>query len=201
MIDQQARDDLALIREAIEEGRGYAARSGPSMAVSGLALAAGFVATYACARGWSPIGPAVVWPIAIAVPWGNWLWRVWLRNVAGEPALPRSPMTEALRMLWRGLGIFLTSLTLAVLWSDAHHAAWLGAVAAGAMGTAVFATAWLTGTPWLRWIAVAWWLGELALYALRDRPEMLLVAAALMLALLAGPGIALSRRGRKFAAA
>jgi hypothetical protein len=201
VIDDQARDDLAFIRAAIEEGRGYATRSGPGMVIWGLALCAGFIATYAFVRGWSPLRPPVLWPIAIAVPWAYWLRRLWRRPAGGRPTPPRNPMVMALRMLWMGLGIFLTSLTLTVLWSGAHPSDWLAAVAAGAVGTAVFATAWLTATPWLRWIGAAWWVGEVALLALRDRSEMLLVAAALMLLLLAAPGIALSTRRRKFAPA
>jgi hypothetical protein len=43
----------------------------------------------------------------------------------------------------------------------------------------------------LRWVAVAWWLGELALFALRHRLEAQPLSAALMLLLLAGPGYAL----------
>lgn len=199
-LDDRVRDDIALIREAIEEGRGYATRSGPGMIVWGVALAAGFAATYAFVRHWSPFAPAVVWPVVMAVPWAWWLTRILSRNMRRRPAT-RSPTIEALRMLWLGLGIFLTSLTLVVLWSDPHHSGWLAAVAAGAMGTGVFATAWLAAIPWLRWIGVAWWVGEVALFALRDCSEMLLVAAALMLLLLAGPGIALARRHRWLGAA
>ena len=158
------RDDIALIREAIEEGRGYATASGQGLIAWGIALAAGFVATYAFVRGYqSALPPAAVWPLAIAVPWAYWLRRVW-RRVSGDAPVPRrSPIVVALRMLWLGLGIFLTTLSLAVLWSGEGPANWLSAVVAGAIGTAVFATAWLAGLPWLRWVAVAWWIGELAL--------------------------------------
>lgn len=199
-LDERARDDLALIREALEEGQSYAAKRSLGMVVWGVALAAGFVATYAYVRGWSPVPAGVVWPIAMAVPWVYWLARHRGRTRADAPAV-HSPTVRALRMLWLGLGIFLTSLTLIVLWSDPGKASWLAAVAAGAMGAGVFATAWLTATPWLRWVAVAWWLGELALFLLRDTPEMLLAAAALMLALLSGPGLALALRQRKLVAA
>jgi hypothetical protein len=65
------------------------------------------------------------------------------------------------------------------------------------MGIAFFATAWMTNLPWLRWIAVAWWLGEVALFALRHQIEVLPVSAALMLLLLAGPGLVLLRRGAR----
>jgi hypothetical protein len=201
MIDTRARDDIALIREAIEEGHGYAARCGPGMIVWGIALAAGFIATYAFCRGWSGFSPAGIWPIAIAVPWVYSLRRLWQRGAGTAPAGGRGPMVVALRMLWFAVGIFLTTLTLAVLWAGDGPADWLSAVAAGAIGAAVFTTAWLAALPWLRWVAAAWWVGEVVIFALRGRPEALLLSAALMLVLLAGPGFALVTRRRKLVAA
>jgi hypothetical protein len=200
VIDERVREDIALIRGAIEEGRGYATRCGPGLVVWGAALAAGFVATYAFVLGWSPVAPAVSWPVAIAASWIYSLRRFWQRGAGEAPVAAYGPAVVALRMLWFGLGIFLTSLTLAVLWSGAP-ADWLAAVVAGALGAAVFATAWLAQMTWLRWVALAWWIGELALFALRQRPEALLLSAALMLLLLAGPGVALALRRRKLEAA
>ena len=62
------------------------------------------------------------------------------------------------------------------------------------MGIGFFASASLTRLAWLRWVAIAWWAGELALFALRHRLEALPLAAALMLLLLAGPGYVLMSR-------
>jgi hypothetical protein len=110
-------------------------------------------------------------------------------------------MVMALRMLWFGTGIFLTTLSLFALWIGNDPAGWLSAVVAGAIGVAVFTTAWLVALPWLRWVAAAWWVGEVAVLALRHRPASLLASAVLMLLLLAGPGMALVMRRRKLAAA
>jgi hypothetical protein len=66
------------------------------------------------------------------------------------------------------------------------------------MGIGFFASASLTRLPWMRWVGIAWWVGELALFALRHRVEMLPLSAALMLLLLAGPGyLLMSRRTRR----
>jgi len=61
-------------------------------------------------------------------------------------------------------------------------------------GIAFFVSAWLSNLGWLRWVALLWWVGELGVFALRHRPEFLPLSAALMLLLLAGPGLLLSRR-------
>jgi hypothetical protein len=61
------------------------------------------------------------------------------------------------------------------------------------MGIAFFASSFLCDLAWMRWVAVGWWLGELALIAQQRRPEILLLSAVLMLALLAVPGAVLMR--------
>jgi len=104
-------------------------------------------------------------------------------------------MAQALSMLWLGCGVLLTTLAIAVCWDGEIRQGWFDAVVAGVLGTAFFASSWLANLPWLRWVAIAWWIGELAIFASRHHPEMLLLAAALMLALLAGPGLLLLMRG------
>ena len=68
------------------------------------------------------------------------------------------------------------------------------------MGIGFFASASLTRLLWLRWVAIAWWVGEVALFALRHRADALPLTATLMLLLLAGPGYllmsGLSRRAQ-----
>ena len=103
-------------------------------------------------------------------------------------------MVLALRMMWLGSGISLTLLGLAACWGGAIQQGWFDAVVAGVLGAAVFATAFLANLPWLRWVAAAWWVGELLTFALRHRPEAPLVAAVMLLLLLAGPGVILINR-------
>jgi hypothetical protein len=108
-------------------------------------------------------------------------------------------MAQALAMLWLGCGIFLTTLGIAVMVAEVRGG-WFDAVVAGVMGIAFFASARLAQLPWLRWVGIAWWVGELALFALRYRIEALPLSAALMLLLLAGPGyVLLQRRGGRSA--
>jgi hypothetical protein len=200
MIDDRVRDDIAFIREAIEEGRGYAMAGGRDMLVWGVAVAINYFDVYAWLRGWSPLSPRWLWLVAIGLPWLYSLRRVWGRAFDGEPLRP-SPLVAALRMLWLGLGIFLTTLGCAAASAGAMRYGWFNAVVAGAMGSGFFATAAIAGLPWLRWVAGGWWVGELAVFALREKPEAQLLCALLMLALLAGPGAALVIRRRKLVAA
>jgi hypothetical protein len=198
VIDDQVRQDIAFIRGAIEEGHAYAARCGPDLVVWGIAVAIGHLGTYAFVRGWSLVQPNWLWSACIGLPWLYSLRSLPSRLLAGGPPGLTSAAV-ALRMLWLGCGVFLTTMAIALMWSGEIRLGWFNAVAAGVLGIGVFATAWLANLPWLRWVAVAWWTGELALYAIRHRPEALLLSAALMLALLAGPGLVLivGRRARR----
>ena len=106
-------------------------------------------------------------------------------------------MAQALAMLWFACGIFLTILAIAVMATDEGRNGWCDAVVAGVMGIGFFASASLTRLLWLRWVAIAWWLGEVALFVLRHRAEALPLSAALILLLLAGPGYVLMSRGAR----
>jgi hypothetical protein len=196
VIEDRAREDIAFIRRAIEEGGAYATASSPDMLVWGIAVAIGYLGTYGFIRGWSPIAPGSLWAACLGLPWLFSLRRM-ARALAGREVPAKGPMAQALAMLWLGCGVFLTTLAIATMATGEARNGWCDAVVAGVMGIGFFASASLTRLPWLRWVGIAWWLGELALFALRHRAEALPLAAALMLLLLAGPGyVLMARRGR-----
>ena len=193
MIEDQVRQDIAFIRRAVEEGAAYATASSPDMLVWGIAVAIGYLGTYGFIRGWSPVAPGALWAACLGLPWVFSLRRVAIGR-AGREIPSRGPMARALAMLWFACSLFLTTLAIAAIVTGEARNGWCDAVVAGVMGIGFFASASLTRLPWLRWVAIAWWLGELALFALRHRVEALPLSAALMLLLLAGPGYVLMSR-------
>jgi len=196
VIDDQVRQDIAFIRRAVEEGGAYATAYGTDMIVWGVAVALGYLATYGFVRGWSPIAPNGIWAVCLGFGWLYSLRPLLRRIVVGRQEFPtRGPMARALAMLWLGCGTFMTILAIAVLTSGDRSLGWCDAVIAGVLGIGFFGSASLTNLPWLRWVAVAWWIGEIAIFALRhDAAVRLPLSAALMLVLLAGPGLLLLRR-------
>jgi hypothetical protein len=195
VIDDQVRQDIAFIRRAVEEGGAYATACGPDMLVWGVALAVGYLGTYAFIGGWSPVAPNGLWAVCIGLGWLYSLRPLLRQIVVGREDFPaRGPMAQALAMLWRGCGTFLTILAIAAMASGDVREGWFDAVVAGVLGIAFFASAWLSNLPWLRWVAIAWWIGEIAIFAMRHDAVKLPLAAVLMLVLLAGPGLVLLRR-------
>jgi hypothetical protein len=194
MSEDAVRDEIAFIRHAIEEGRGYVGRRSPDMLVWGIAIGAGYFATYATVRGWWRLDQRWLWSACIVPPWLYSLRGMLRQLVPGHAAEPPPPaMRRAMQMLWLGCGICLTSLGVGLMATGETQCAWFGAVSAGIMGIAFFASSFLCDLAWMRWVAVGWWLGELALIAQQRRPEILLLSAVLMLALLAVPGAVLMR--------
>jgi hypothetical protein len=192
--DDSIRDDIAFIRQAIEQGRGYAGRHSLDLLIWGVALAIGYVGTYATVSGWWRINPDWLWAACVVLPW---LYS--LRLFRSQPRPPRPPMTQALRMLWVGCGIFLSTFSVAVVLAGDMQQGWFSAVGAGTLGIAFFVSSYLCNLPWLRAIAAGWWVAALLLYAFRHHVAVLPLSAVLMLLLLALPGLLLWR-GRPAAA-
>ena len=201
MIEGQAREDIAFIRRAVEQGRDFAAGRSLDMLVWGTAVAIGYLGTYATAIRWWRVDPNWVWAVCIVLPWLYSLRRLFAALLF--PSKPRPtppPMVQALRMLWFGCGIFLSSFAVAVIIGGDMRQGWFNAVSAGVLGIGFFASSFLCSLTWMRGVGIGWWVAALLLYALRHRVEVLPLSAVLMLLLLALPGLLLWR-GRPTSAA
>jgi hypothetical protein len=200
MTNDAVREEIAFIRRAIEEGRGYATGWSGDMMVWGVLIAAAYLGSYATRRGWWAADPDWLCWGAVALGWIYSLHRVVRRIVAGSAWPPLRPMVQAVRMLWLACGIVLTTLAVAVSLAGEWNQGWYFAVSCGVMGIGFFASAFLFNLGWMRLVAVGWWAGELGVYALRHQLEVLPLSAALMLLLLALPGFVLMRNAGSTAA-
>jgi hypothetical protein len=194
MSDDQTRADIALIRAALEQGRAYATARSPTLMVWGLVIAAGYLGTWAFVTGLWTVRPNWIWAVMLALGWIFTLRGVLGRLASKSPPPPRRPLVVALCSVWFGLGIFLTLTYVASLVIGGYRGDWMAPVTAGVLGAGFFASAPLCNLPWMRWVAVAWWLGELAIFWVHGSPAVLLLCAALYVLLLAGPGLVLRLR-------
>jgi len=200
-LEESVREDIAFIRRADEQGRDFAAGRSLDMLVWGTAVAIGYLGTYATAIRWWRVDPNWVWAVCIVLPWLYSLRRLFAAPLF--PSKPRPtppPMVQALRMLWFGCGIFLSSFAVAVIIGGDMRQGWFNAVSAGVLGIGFFASSFLCSLTWMRGVGIGWWVAALLLYALRHRVEVLSLSAVLMLQLLALPGLLLWR-GRPTSAA
>jgi len=197
MNEDAARDDIAFIRRTMEQGRRVVGAWSPDVLVWGIAIAIGYFGTYARVRGYWTVDPARLWLACIVLPWAYTLRRLPARLVARGPDAPAErQLASPLAIQWFACGIFLTILGLATIFSGDRDPWWINPAVAGVMGIGFFVSSFLSNVVWLRWVGIAWWVGEVALFALRQRPEGFLLAGALMLVLLAVPGFVLMR-GRR----
>src|SRR5207253_10253049 len=134
--DTRVSADFAFSRSAVEEARDRATGSSPEMWRWGIALAIGYLGTYAFVRGWSPIRPGWLWALCIGLPWIYSLRRL---LPACERRCGDRPMARALSMLWLGCAFFLTTLAVAAMWTGDVQKGWFDAVVAGVFGIAFFA--------------------------------------------------------------
>ena len=200
MNEDAVRDDIAFIRRTMEQGRRVVGAWGPDVLVWGIAIAIGYFGTYARVRGYWTIDPDWLWLACILLPWAYTLRRLPARLFARQPDAPAERgLASPLAMQWFACGIFLTILGLATIFSGDRDPWWINPAVAGVMGIGFFASSFLSNVTWLRWVGIAWWAGEVALFALRQRPEAFLLAGALMLVLLAVPGFVLMRGRRECA--
>src|SRR5262249_22103218 len=177
-----AREDIAFIRRTIEQGRRIAGAWSPDMLVWGIAIAIGYFGTYARVRGFGTVDPQWLWLACILLPWALTLRRLPAGLFGRAPdALAERRFTSPLSMLWLACGVFLTILGLAAIFSGERNPWWINPVAAGVMGIGFFVSSYLSNVVWLRWVGIAWWVGELAALALRQRDEGLLLAGGLVL--------------------
>jgi hypothetical protein len=186
MADDGVHEDIAFIRQTLEEGRAYARFRSPDFAVWGAIVALGYLGIYARAAGLWTLNPGLVWWPLIAL---GWLFSM-RGAVARRGEARRGPAGRALGALWLGLGVTLMLFGIAQTVGDAHFSS-MDEMVAGALGICFFASAAISGVTWLRWIAVGWWLAACVFMVLHDRPEAALAGAAFSFLLMCVPGLVL----------
>jgi hypothetical protein len=191
MTDDDARRDLAFIRQVIEEGRGYAGIGAGHLVIWGLLVALAAATEYAGYAGLLPSAPGLVWGSTYAVGWALSLALGWFED---QRAKVRSLSSRLVPMLWLAAGISLMTLYLGARLLGTPIAIVMPAPAAVVMGLVFFVTSFLCGFFWLRLVALGWWLSGPLLMAFSGSASILLIVAALNVFLLALPGLVLLKR-------
>ncbi|MDO8289625.1 MAG: hypothetical protein Q7T44_10450 [Parvibaculum sp.] len=191
MGEDKLREEIAFIKNALEDGRDYARLRSPDFTVWGLAIALGYFGTYAHVTHLWSVDQGLIWVVPVALAWGfslkGWIWGL-LSGQRREPV--SSPMIRTLRSVWLGYGITTTMIAI-VAFTGTPHPDWFDTVTAGMLGLCFFISAAVSDIRWLRILAVGWWGAAILLFLIRDKPEQLLAGGFFMLALLFVPGLVL----------
>lgn len=192
MGEDNLREEIAFIKNALEEGRSYARVRSADFAVWGAAIALGYFGTYARVTGLWSADPRIVWYVPVAAAWAFSLRDAipaLFRREARAGAAP-SQMVRTLRAIWFGYGMTATVLAV-VAFAGSPHPDWFDAVTAAMLGLCFFASAAVSGIGWLRGLACAWWGAAAVLYLMRGEAASLLAGGGFMVALLLLPGLVL----------
>tara|TARA_R110000772_G_scaffold214558_1_gene325114 strand:- start:616 stop:1230 length:615 start_codon:yes stop_codon:yes gene_type:complete len=188
-----AEEDLALIRKMMLEAQSSAAIDGRHLVLWGSIL--GFAQALVLLN----IGQAgdagrtiLIWFVLLGA------------GIVGSAILgykySQRPVNLAVRLyssVW--IGFCLTMCLLFVLAVAGHQEILfsLSVVAPAMTGLAFFVTASIIGMGWLRWIALCWWLTAIASAVFSNSSYLEYIFIFAYLFLMAGPGLVMTRSGRR----
>lgn len=191
--DASPAEDLAMIRRLMEKSRRAVAGGTRHYIVWGVLITAALLVTYWKATRGLGVGYLWIWLVPVAA---GWILSAFIaRREAGRSPV-RSPAGRMVGGVWWGSGIAMTLIGfLGGAGGTLEGPGILGAIAC-VMGVAQFATSYVVGSRWPRYIAFGWWAGGASIF-LWPGASSLLVMAGLMAALHLAPGVYLELRGEE----
>lgn len=192
-MDEQARRDLEMVRRLMAEARGAETAHGPHLVLWGVLMGSALLLTWAAASGLAVPHPGWTWVVALVIGWTGSI----ALGMRGERGRGRTTMGgRILAGIWIGAGVTLTLIGLAGLFAEAVPSQLLPGLTSIVLGSAFWATSWVTGRASERWLAGAWWAGGTAMLIWSQGPWTLLFQAVLVLLFEVVPGVVLLRAAR-----
>lgn len=191
LASRNPESELALIEAMMEKGRRAAALDGRHLVIWGLLIGIALSAQYfAEVRDWAPSARLWLWQPAVVV---GFVVSMFLgRRAAGRRTA--NPVSRAYVAAFAAAGLTIGVFLIANGAGRQPQSLAALLVVAGALASAFFVLAIVTGLRWMWMPATGWW-GLLAWFAWAGRlaPTDFLVLAAAALLLLALPGVKLMR--------
>jgi len=189
---QDPQNDLAYIRQVMEQTRRFTMVSGNYFIVWGLIISVGLVCTNVIAMTSIRLPLIAIWIALITV---GWVLSFWLgyRKVRYEPVT-----TYAVRLissLWVACGIAMTTAFLMGPWVGAVPYFSIGGLSALFIGIGIFMTGILNGMHWFRNLAIGWWIGAVVMFVWHGLAT-LWISAGLLIVLMVIPGFILNKQAQ-----
>ncbi len=192
-MEDQAREDLALVRRFMEETRREVVDRGTHLLIWGVISTVGLGMTWTIVGGMVDLDPRWMWAGLLAA---GWLASIGVGRREGRGARVRTVGRRLLSAVWVATGVSLTLIGIAGLFAGVVDVRALPGLLAIVVATAFMVTSLLIGERWLAWIAAGWWLGGGAMLVWSG-PRALLAMAAMAAAGMALPGAVLFLRARR----
>lgn len=183
------QDDLAYIRQVMEQTRRFTQVSGDHLIAWGLLIGLGLVCDAAVKLG-APLPLTGIWIGLIAVGWAYSFWQG--RRAARRQAVA-GYAARLVSQLWIACGVAMTTAFLVGGWTGAVAGESTPGLSALFIGIGVLMTGSLSGLNWFRNLALGWWGGAVILFIWHG-DTALWILAALFVLLLAVPGLVLNRQ-------
>lgn len=184
-----AHEDLAYIRDLMDDTRRAAGLSGGYFVLWGLVVGIALVATWLQVVGFLPYRPLLTWVPCLALGALGQAVLVW-RDM-GRPVKSRSG--RLVGAVWMALGVTQSILLVAFLGFNTLPGHYMPGIFSSLLGSGIFITGVLAGIPWLRYLGVAWWLGAFSMFAWPGDHVSLLMGG-LLLVFYVVPGLVLIRQ-------
>lgn len=195
MNQEKAAEDLAFIRQIMDESRSFAEVGGIHFVIWGTVTGVAMLATWAIAIQILPGTAASIWGmwvVAMAVGFGLSFWRG--RQERGAPV--SHPVNRQIGIVWFAIGMPMLLLFFVGQSYELLRPQAIPATAAALLGTGVYLTGTLARIGWLRNLAFVWWVASIGLMLVHGA-TVFLVYGLLVLALYVLPGIKLSQMARR----
>ncbi len=191
MTQQNAADDLAYIRQIMDESRAFAEVGGDSFILWGSVTSIGMFATWAIATKLLPLSTGMIWPVwAMVTAIGFIADAVIIRRRRRQ--LAKHPSQAHIGGVWAALGISMLLLFFPGQYFGVIKPLAIPSIAASMLAVGVFMTGQLARITWLRNLSAAWWLASATMLAWPG-VHTFLWYGLLLLALYVVPGFALNR--------
>lgn len=172
------REDLAVIRRLMEESRRTLHGGRTRAMMWGVVVSLALVLTYAEAA--FRVGLPVLW-IWVAAIGAGWVAHAWLSRRADRRSPVRTPTGRLVRAIWIGGGVAATVVGFGGSLSGAFPSAGaLLAPVAAILGGCYYATGVACGSSAMRYFALGWWAGAVAMFVWSGEAALLVMTGLLL---------------------
>lgn len=194
MKQQEAIEELAFIRQVIEDSRGVVVYDGRPFIIWGILVAAGLTASHIMAdQNTADITHVWIW---LSIALCGWLWSWFDRRRTQSLSRAKTFAGRTLGAIWFASGIAITLVGVMAFLGAGISLYALPSLTAFILGIAYFTTGRLMRTTWVIALAGCWWTGGALLLFLPNR-TLLLLYASMMLVFQVAPGVYLQRISRR----